>query len=161
MFCVASRFLEYIDKDADPCDNFYKFACGNFLKTAVISNHRRTLNAIELVKKKTQKQFIEILKKPSSSNELKSFKFIKEFYTRCTDQETIDKEGLEPLLQLFKRLGGWPVIEGDQWDDKTWTWIDFTYRCRENGITESLFVDLSLESSPIDSKQQIINVSSK
>ncbi|KAK0081181.1 hypothetical protein PV325_012626 [Microctonus aethiopoides] len=156
----ASRFLEYMDKNTDPCDNFYKFVCGNFLKTAVISDRRRTLNAIELVKKKTEKQFIDILKKPSSLNELKPFKFIKEFYTRCSDQETIDKEGLEPLLQLFKRLGGWPVIEGDQWNDKTWTWNDFTNQCRENGITESLFVDLSLEPSPIDSKQQIINVQS-
>ncbi|KAK0181107.1 hypothetical protein PV327_003418 [Microctonus hyperodae] len=159
MNSTASRFLEYMDKDADPCNNFYKFACGNFLKTAVIPDETRTAKAMELVEEKATEQLIDILKKPSSSNELKPFEFIKKFYTGCLDRRP-DKQDLKPLSQLFTRLGGWPVIEGDQWNDKTWTWIDFIYLCRKNGITESLFIDLSLNPSPIGSKKSIINVRS-
>lgn len=36
--CVkaASTVLKYLDEDVDPCDNFYEFACGNYLRDTVI-----------------------------------------------------------------------------------------------------------------------------
>ena len=31
------------------------------------------------------------------------------------DTERIEKESVGKLVELVDRLGGWPVVEGDQW----------------------------------------------
>lgn len=30
----------------------------------------------------------------------------------------IDKEGLRPIHKLFEEFGGWPILEGDAWENK-------------------------------------------
>ena len=36
--------------------------------------------------------------------------------------ELIESLGLEPLKQILKGLGGWPVLEGDSWSDEGFKW---------------------------------------
>ena len=44
------------------------------------------------------------------------------------DLEKIEKKGLEPLLSLLKKFGGWPVLE-DNWNEANFKWYAFIYYC--------------------------------
>ena len=43
----------------------------------------------------------------------------------CMDLEKIEEKGLEPLLSLLKKFGGWPVLE-DNWNEANFKWYLFT-----------------------------------
>ena len=33
------------------------------------------------------------------------------------DQNRIEEFGLKPLHDIFRKLGGWPVLDGDSWNE--------------------------------------------
>jgi membrane metallo-endopeptidase-like protein 1 len=50
--CVhtAATILAKMDKTVDPCDDFYKFVCGSFIKNAVIPDEKAVLTSFSLLK---------------------------------------------------------------------------------------------------------------
>src|SRR6266511_3659898 len=47
--CVkaAAQLITNIDPDIDPCDDFYDFACGNWIKNTIIPEHRLQIESID------------------------------------------------------------------------------------------------------------------
>ncbi len=56
-----------------------------------------------------------LLEEPNESGEPKPFHMARDVYKSCMDTERIEQLGVEPLKDILKKLGGWPVLEGDQW----------------------------------------------
>ena len=53
------------------------------------------------------------------------FQQARDQYMACMDLEKIEEKGLEPLLSLLKKFGGWPVLE-DNWNEANFKWYLFT-----------------------------------
>ena len=49
---------------------------------------------------------------------------LRDTYKACMDTDKIEKIGLQPLKDMLKELGGWPVLEGDSWDEENFSWIE-------------------------------------
>ena len=48
------------------------------------------------------------------------------------DLDKIEEVGLDPLKAMLKKMGGWPVLEGDAWDENKFSWIDTVYTFRRS-----------------------------
>ena len=46
------------------------------------------------------------------------------------DLNKIEEVGLDPLKTMLKQMGGWPVLEGNTWDETKFNWIDTVYTFR-------------------------------
>lgn len=72
----------------------------------------------------------------------------------------IEDRGVKPLLEMIKRLGGWPVLDGDRWDAAAFTWEQSVYNFRQAGYSVDYFLDFSISVDVRNSTQRVIDVRS-
>lgn len=71
----------------------------------------------------------------------------------------IEEQGLTPLLIIIKKLGGWPVLEGEMWKDTNFNWISSVYNFRELGYSVDYFLDFSIGVDLKNSTKRVLDVS--
>lgn len=54
------------------------------------------------------------------------------------------KQGFAPLIKLIEEIGGWPVVQGELWNDKSQSWEEIIYEANLLGLT----TDFPLHVSP-------------
>ncbi|CAF0711924.1 unnamed protein product [Brachionus calyciflorus] len=108
---AANMILQNIDLSVDPCDNFYEFSCGNFLKTSRIPDEQSRIDIFDTLRDRLAFNVADLLSKPIDNDENESIKKAKKVYTSCMDEETIDKFGELRVLNFIKdELFGWPIL---------------------------------------------------
>ena len=69
--------------------------------------------------------------------------------------------GAKPIADIAKKLGGWPVIEGDLWNaDDSWSWQETVKKFRRMGFSMDYIIDFSVSVDLKNSTTRIIDVSS-
>jgi membrane metallo-endopeptidase-like protein 1 len=147
-----------MDRNVEPCDDFYRFACGGFLKSTVIPDDKVSVTSFSVISDEVQEQLRTSIEEPSSPNEPKPFRLAKNLYKICMDEKAIEEQGLDPLLKLLKLLGGWPVLEGESWNENEFDWILTTYKFRDMGYSVDYFLDFSIGVDLKNSTQRVIDL---
>ena len=49
-------------------------------------------------------------------------------YQSCMDTDRLELIGLKPLRDLLTEFGGWPVVDGDAWDEDGFDWSVVQWR---------------------------------
>jgi len=96
----------FIDTGADPCVDFFQYACGNFTKYYPIPNDRSGYGTGSMIADRNESILHSMLERAAAGgvertpNEQK----IGDYYASCMDTDTINKKGLEPLQPELDRI---------------------------------------------------------
>ena len=93
---------EWLDRTADPCDDFFAYSCGGFVKTAEIPGDHASWGAVSLVIQRNEeflRGVLEAAAKDAGADEGK--RKLGDYYAACTDEPAIEKAGAAPLGPLL------------------------------------------------------------
>ena len=95
-----------IDRSVNPCDNFYQYACGNWLKDNPIPADQSQWGRFSELQEHNRAILHTILEeaaKPAPSRDAVE-RQIGDFYYACMDEKAIDASGLAPIEPALARI---------------------------------------------------------
>ncbi|CAL8342683.1 unnamed protein product [Arctogadus glacialis] len=121
----AARFVQAnIDPTIQPCQDFYSFACGGWLRRHGIPEDKLSYGIITAIGEHNEEKLRRLLLEPvrrrgADSAERK----VKDFYRSCMDIREIDALGSLPMSQVIDSCGGWDLVVaaapgGAGWEDE-------------------------------------------
>ncbi|XP_075929055.1 neprilysin-like isoform X2 [Petromyzon marinus] len=156
---AATRLLEGMNPAANPCDNFYEFACGGWPKKQVIPEDSGYYGTFHVLDDHLEIVLKRLLEEAAGSGDRDAVTKAKRLYLSCMDEEAIEERDSEPLLWLLEDVLEWPVATvdwnstyGSQWRlEEVLAFMTSRYGNR-------VIIDVGIASDVNDSKSSAIYI---
>ena len=104
----VSFSVDMIDKNVDPCTDFYAYACSKWQAQNPVPGDQPGWGRFNELQERGQFIVRDILSKYSANDSKRSAveQKVGDYYQSCMDEGTIEKVGTQPLEQEFKKIDG-------------------------------------------------------
>ncbi|KAK9875327.1 hypothetical protein WA026_007725 [Henosepilachna vigintioctopunctata] len=156
-YCVkaASELLDFVDLKNDPCEDFYHYVCGHYIKDAVKKGAPTPILEIEEQFKNEMKSYI--VDPIRTTKDTKANVAMKKFYQACMNESKMDNDKDQTFKTALEELGGWPLIGSRSWNDNTFDWLNWHIKSHRNGVPIIGF--FSFKSAEAKNNKTILRVS--
>lgn len=143
MDCVSAstHILDYVDFSVRPCEDFYRFTCGSFLRKATEYNQKP---ALKYLQERTKNQIETIINTKSNELTTHSLKLQRQFYQSCINTTAIEEDENDTFLTHLDTIGGWPVIKNQFWQENSFDWKQTMIKARKLGLSFQKLLGLSI-----------------
>lgn len=112
---LASEILSKIDYTVNPCDNFYQFACNQWIQDNHIPRGHTGWSIFGEMSERNKYFLKALLEEPSMENEEYVLTNAKMYYRSCLNTSLIEQRGFAPLYSSMENLfGGWYLLPSGQ-----------------------------------------------
>jgi putative endopeptidase len=106
-----------LDKNADPCVNFYQYACGGWLAANPVPGDQSRWGRFDALQERNRTILQGILESASGNKPTRTVieQKIGDYYASCMDTKALDQKGLTPIqadLDRINAMDGKPALTG-------------------------------------------------
>ncbi|KAF8785573.1 Endothelin-converting enzyme like protein [Argiope bruennichi] len=112
---VGQSIRNSLDRNVDPCNDFYSYCCGGWEKNHQIPPDLKKYGAIEELQMQVLHQLKDLFENKESQG--LAARNMLNFYRSCINTSSIENLGSTPFLKFVREWGGWPVIDTN-WSSK-------------------------------------------
>uniref|UniRef100_A0A915KJM4 Peptidase M13 N-terminal domain-containing protein n=1 Tax=Romanomermis culicivorax TaxID=13658 RepID=A0A915KJM4_ROMCU len=112
--CGPQGLLLTVDFSANPCTDFYDFACGKFAKEHPIPDEYSSYSPGDQIQERLL-QNLRVMLKNNSASPSKAITFTKMMFGACIDTNKTKAVKSDELRRSLKEIGDWPIIS-PLWD---------------------------------------------
>jgi len=126
------------------------------LENTVLPDHKTRLGSYDLLRDELNRKLKALFEAESDDSEPRIYKDVRNLYKSCMDTERIELRSVTELRDLLARLGGWPVVEGEDWRHEDFTWHDLSIRASREGMDTGRIMNIGIGTNPADSERRMI-----
>ncbi|KAB7497836.1 Membrane metallo-endopeptidase-like 1 [Armadillidium nasatum] len=114
--CVkaAASIMERLNETADPCEDFFDFACGNFVKNTVIPEEKTSVTTFSIVQDELRQKMRILLEEKIKDSDPPATIMAKNLYSSCMDTDRVSllvKKNIEETAHRNGSLVGFEDAE--------------------------------------------------
>ncbi|XP_027017774.1 neprilysin isoform X2 [Tachysurus fulvidraco] len=111
----ASRLIENMDPTVNPCENFYQYACGGWLKKNIIPETSSRYSTFDILRDELEVVLKGVLERDDNLSGSSSLAKAKTLYRSCINESLIEQRAGTPLISMLPDVFDWPIAT-DGWD---------------------------------------------
>ncbi|XP_056591248.1 endothelin-converting enzyme 1 isoform X1 [Triplophysa dalaica] len=104
---VASAVMSALDRSVDPCQDFYSFACGGWMKKNPLPEGKSRWGPFSNLWEHNMAVMKNLLENTSMKSLSKAEQKAQWYYESCMNETKIEAFGAKPLQDLINQTGGW------------------------------------------------------
>lgn len=119
---VAKKIRDALNASADPCEDFYNFACGGWQKSHNIPSSENEITSFTVLSKEIEYAIHDLLNEPPKDEESNALQKARDFFASCMNTSHIEELAGKPANDFLADIGGWPVCNSEKWEktEKEW-----------------------------------------
>uniref|UniRef100_A0A4W2II24 Endothelin-converting enzyme 1 n=1 Tax=Bos indicus x Bos taurus TaxID=30522 RepID=A0A4W2II24_BOBOX len=110
---VTSSILSSMDPTVDPCQDFFTYACGGWIKANPVPDGHSRWGTFSNLWEHNQ-AIIKHLLENSTASVSEAERKAQVYYRACMNETRIEELKAKPLMELIEKLGGWNIT--GPWD---------------------------------------------
>ncbi|KAM7160896.1 endothelin-converting enzyme 2 [Macrochelys suwanniensis] len=106
---VASKILEALDRETNPCEDFYQYSCGGWIKRNPLPDGRSKWSTFNSIWDQNQAIMKHLLENATFNSSSEAERKTQRYYLSCLKEQKIGELGSQPLMDLIEKIGGWNI----------------------------------------------------
>lgn len=121
---AAARIIEGMDLTVDPCQDFFQYACGQWIENNPIPDSESRWGTFDVLDSEVLKAVRKAIESPVEADDPNAVVYLKDMNKACNDLAGIEAAGytiFKNITSSVNGLGGWPMIQKN-WASEKFTW---------------------------------------
>uniref|UniRef100_A0A8C2EWZ9 Phosphate regulating endopeptidase homolog, X-linked n=1 Tax=Cyprinus carpio TaxID=7962 RepID=A0A8C2EWZ9_CYPCA len=160
---AAGSILSKIDQSVEPCDDFYQYACGGWLRDNPIPEDSSSYGIYPWLRQNVDLKLKELLEQPIGGDDIEAVKKAKVLYVSCMNETALEIVDAKPLLKNLKlKEFRWPVLgnalgSSSRWVESQFNLLETLAQIRSQH-SKSVLIRLYVSPDDKNSNQYIIKL---